>query len=123
MPLSIGRRLSCALIALCVVLAGALTSCGKIKFGDPALTVTHVNETDQPLQFYWQYEGGNLWPEKDPVQPHSSVEAPSRMITRPSFRLVAERSDGVKVFDRTFTWDELERQQGRVIVSSLDPIQ
>ena len=45
------------------------------------------------------------------------------MITGPTVRIVAERPDGVRVFDQTYTWEELREQEGRVVVSSLDPIE
>ena len=88
-------------------------------YGDRAATVIYVNNTDQPLQFYGQYSNKALW--KDEVVPQYSEKEASWMRTGPTLRVVAERPDGRKVFDRTYRWEEL-KGNGQVVVSSLDPI-
>ena len=114
------------LVLLGAIVLVALVDCtrwylaGDIAlFGDPGASITYVNETDQPLQFYGQYSGKALW--KDELVPQHSAKEVSWMITGPTLRIVAERPDGRKVFDKTYRWKEF-RDDGRIVVFSLDPI-
>jgi len=113
--------LYCSLLCIASVLV--LAGCGATRptFGDAAQKITFVNETDQPLQFYGQYSQGRLLKSVE-VPPHSQ-DTDTAMITGPTFRIVAERPDGVRVFDQTYTWEELRQREGQVLVSSLDPIE
>lgn len=88
-------------------------------FGDRAATLVYINETEQPLRFHVQYSGERLLMDRL-VPPKSQLEA-AAMITGPTLRIVAERPDGRKVFDRTYRWEEFTGD-GRIVVSSLDPI-
>lgn len=104
-----------------IVLLSSLAATTLLMVGcDRLQTVVYVNETDQALQFYLKTDA--MGPLKGSIVPAHSSEEVHVMVSGRDLRVVARREDHRPVFDRTYTWEELEKLEGRVVVSSLEPV-
>jgi hypothetical protein len=90
---------------------------------DQGAGAVYVNETVEPLQFSFQKEGDELV--QDELVPPRSEATQQWVVRGRSVRIIAERPDGRRVFDCTYTWAELGddlRRPPRIVVSSLTPL-
>lgn len=122
-----------AFVAIGVFALGYIASCiqwsmskGASLYGTPFVEVVYVNATDQPIQLYCEYNNSGRVVPNLLVEPHSRRSTKFILSGLRTVRIVAERPDGRRVYDRTFddTYPQRELRdfEGSIVISSLEPI-